>query len=100
MFVNFLQNGLAKVSPFADEKAVRHIEANKTTTLKLGSVCGVEKEYPVSVQYVLDEHTNKLILISTSNYGNRYSPLIGRIFDSVQTMRVACLRLYTPPYLD
>lgn len=100
MFLNFLSNNVIRVEALANPQAVRSVEIEKTERLKLGSVCGYEKEYPVSVQYLQDTETNKLILVSTSNYGSRYKALIGRAFDSLESMKNACLRLYTPPHLD
>ncbi len=100
MFLNFLNNNIVKVEALVNPQAIRSVEIEKTERLKLGSVCGVEKEFPVSVYYVEDTETRKFILVSTSNYGTRYKTLIGRMFDNLEVMKNACLRLYTPPYLD
>ena len=100
MFLNFLSNNVVRVEALVNPQAIRSVEIKKTERLKLGSVCGYEKEYPVSVQYLQDTETQKLILVSTSNYGSRYKSLIGRSFDSLEAMKNSCLRIYTPPYLD
>lgn len=99
MFINILSKTIATVSKDKQDNAIRHIEFSTTQTLKLGSVCGVEKEFPVYVEYVLDEETNMFILVSTSNYGGRYNCLVGSSYHSVEDMKTICLSIYKPEYL-
>lgn len=100
MYLNFIADNLVKVEAIQDPKVKRSVHVTDTQRLKLGSVCGTEREFPVSVNYYTDSVTNKLIIVSTSNYGTRYKSLIGRLFDSVEQMEKTCLRIYTPPYRD
>lgn len=100
MHLNFTTDNHVKVEAIQDPKVKRSVHVTETKRLKLGSVCGVDKEYPVAVNYYTDSVTNKLIIVSTSNYGTRYKSLIGRLFDSLEQMEKTCLRIYTPPYRD
>ena len=100
MYLNFINNNVVKVEATIDPNVKRSVEITETERLKLGSICGYDKEYPVAVNYYTDTVTNKLIIVSISNYGTRYKSLIGRLFDSVEQMEKTCLRIYTPPYRD
>lgn len=100
MYLNFVTDHSVKVEAVKDANAKRVVEVINTTRLKLGSICGHDKDYPIAVNYVLDEETNKIIVVSTSNYATPYRSLIGRMFESVDKLKATCLRVYTPPYLD
>lgn len=100
MYLNFINNNVVKVEATIDPNVKRSVEITETERLKLGSICGFQKDYPIAVNYVVDQETNKFIIVSTSNYGTRYKSLIGRLFDSLEQMEKTCLRVYTPPYRD
>lgn len=100
MFLNFINNSIVKVQATRDHSCARSVEVTETQRLKIGTISGYEKEFPIAVNYVLDEETNKLIIVSTSNYGSKYKPLIGRMFESIENMKASCLRIYIPPNLD
>jgi hypothetical protein len=100
MFLNFINNSIVKVQATKDPNCQRSVEITETQRLRLGSISGFEKDFPLSVNYVLDTETNKFIIVSTSNYGSKYKPLIGRMFDTLDIMKASCLRLYLPPNLD
>lgn len=100
MYLNFINNNVVKVEATIDPNVKRSVEITETERLKLGSICGFQKDYPIAVNYVVDQETNKFIIVSTSNYASKYRPLIGRMFESLEKMKASCLRLYIPPYLD
>ena len=100
MHLNYINDNIVKVEATKDNNAMRSVPVESTQRLKLGSICGVEKEYTIAVDYVVDDKSKKLIIVSTSNYATHYRSMIGRMFETVEKMEKACLRVYTPPYRD
>lgn len=77
------------------------IELNiESKSLRIGSVCGVEKEYPIAVHYHTNNRSNSVTVTGHTNQAYPYKDLVGKTFNSIEALHKTCLAIYTPPYLD
>lgn len=101
MYVNIFKNGITTVSALKDDTAHRHLKVEKRTYIRLGTISGLEKDYPISVDYIQDPLTHRYIIVGASMYAQRYyRKLFGKTFDSLEVIRQTCLKIYTPTDVD
>lgn len=101
-YVNIFNDSKIIIDDHEIIEAQRTIEVpNFPSSVKVGKIVGFEKEHMIGVYYVIDpEQNNSLIVTGHSMYATAYRPLIGHRFNNEEEVKIACLKLYTPPDLD